>query len=52
MKVEEVGQVYVEGRAINTDKVSSEDILVKLYQKALSEEDELLKKINRIAGIK
>ncbi len=52
MKLEEVGQVVVEGRAFNADKVSSEEILIKMYQKALSEEEEILKKINRIAGIK
>lgn len=51
MKLEEVGQVFVEGRAINVDKVSSEEILIKLYQKTLSEEEEMLEKVNRIAGI-
>ena len=52
MKLEEVGQVFVDGRVINADKVSSEEKLVKLYEKVLSEENEILKKINRITGLK
>ena len=52
MKLEEVGQVFVDGRVINADKVSSDEILIKLYEKAVEEEDSILKKINKITGLK
>lgn len=48
MKLEEVGQVFVDGRLINVNKVSNVEKLDNLYDKTLKEENKVLNTINKI----
>ena len=48
MRLEEVGQVFVDGRVINLDKAASLDKLNDLMDKTLKEEEVIMDKINKL----
>lgn len=50
MKLEEVGQVNVDGRGINVDKISKIDKLDDLMKKIVKEEDNIIARINKLAN--
>ena len=50
MKLEEVGQVFVDGRGVNVDKISTIEKLEELMNKAIKEEDNIMAKINKLAN--
>ncbi len=50
MKLEEVGQVFVDGRIVNVDKASSTQKLDELMEKTLEEEAVIINKINKLTN--